>query len=1159
MQSRLALTLLALGSLCSGQDVRGRISGRVIDPSGAAVPNITVTATNADTQVRLSAITNEAGSYELPYLAPAVYNLEVAAPGFKQYRRSDLKVRVSDRLTVDIPLEIGATGESVTVSGQASLLETGTANVGQVFDTKRLLDLPLPGGNALSLARVAPGVVNLGVPNHPSLGPAVEVLSNISVNGVRSGNTEFTVDGTPSMWGTNAAYAPPAEMVAEFKVQTATYDASVGRSPGGSINVVLRSGTNKFRATLYEFHNNQVLTAMDLFQRQALYNPSTGPVTEAKRQAANPRNVLNRFGASVSGPVVLPKLYNGKNKTFFVYGFEMLTRPGIERGNSFYTVPTPKQRQGDFSELLALGPSYQIYDPATIQPAAGGRFSRQPFPGNIIPANRLDKTAVALMNYWPLPNTNGTADGRNNFTRLPQSYNEFHSNTGKVDHNFSDKHRVFLRYNQTWQIFTSGQIFDNTATGQDRFRWNYGTGFDDVYVFSASLLNNFRYGFTRFDQTTSPLSQGFDMTGAGFASSLMASIPEQARVFPQIQTAGIQTLGTNFPNAGVTNNHVFADDVTWTRSNHTIRFGGEFRIYREHNYNFNLGSPQIVFGNTYTRGPLDNSPVAPIGQGFASYLLGIPTDGSLNVNASSAEQSTTLAFFIQDDWRISPKVSVNVGLRYDYDSPITERFNRSVRGFDSTVASPIEAQAKAAYAASPIPEIPVSQFQVKGGLLFAGVNGQSRSLWESDRNNFAPRIGITWNPLKATVIRTGYGIYYVPLGADRSTVNQSGYSLRNGLVPSLDNGVTYTASLSNPFPGGIAQPAGAAGGLSTDIGRSVSFFNSTPRNGYMQRFSLGVQQELPGAVLLDVGYIGNRGTKLVVNRPYNAVPVQYLSRTGSRDQATIDRLTVQVNNPFFPLPGTDIAGRTVARTQLLRPFPQYTGVNGDDPIGYSWFHSMQMRAERRFSKGFTAQFNYTWSKFMEASGFLNAGDTALEEVISDLDRSHRATLTGIWELPFGRGRALFAGAPGIVDHVIGGWQLQAVWQRNTGAPLNLGNVLLTGDIRGLGNVEQTFDRWFNTSIFNRNPQEQLAQNYRMVSTRFAAVRNPDQEVWDLSIVKNWKIRELTTLQFRGEALNALNRSNMASPNTDPTNTLFGRITATSGNPRYIHLGLKLIF
>jgi hypothetical protein len=515
--------------------------------------------------------------------------------------------------------------------------------------------------------------------------------------------------------------------------------------------------------------------------------------------------------------------------------------------------------------------------------------------------------------------------------------------------------------------------------------------------------------------------------------------------------------------------------------------------------------------------------------------------------------------YVQDDFRVSSKLTVNIGLRYDVDTPATERFNRSVRGFDFDAVSPIEERARAAYAASPIPELPVSEFRVRGGLTFAGVGGQPRQLWSADRNNFAPRIGITWNPLKNTVVRTGYGIFYVPLGIDRMTVNQSGYTLRNALVPSFDNGLTFAASLSNPFPSGIQRPLGAAGGLATDIGRSISFFNGTPRNGYMQRFSFGVQQELPAQVLVDVSYVGNRGTKLAVNRPYNALPIEYLSRTGARDQARINFLSAQVPNPFFPLPGTDLAQRTVPRSQLLRPFPHYNGVSGDEPIGYSWYHSMQLRTERRFSHGVTAQFNYTWSKNMEAIGFLNPGDRMLEEVISDIDRTHRLSFSGIWDLPIGRGRTLLSGAPSVVNAIAGGWQLQGVWQRNTGAPLGLGNVLLTGDIRDLRAPEQRLDAWFNTAIFNRAPGEQLASNYRTVSSRFGGVRLPFQETWDLSAMKNWRFRERLTTRLRAEFLNAFNRSNLAAPNTDPTNTLFGRITATNGVPRQIHLGLKLLF
>lgn len=1157
--SRVGLLMLAWGLMA--QDPRGRIAGRVFDPAGAAVPGVDVVAVNTATGVRTVAKTNEVGAYELAFLNPGVYTVTATAPGFRTYERTNLEVRVADRLTVDITLEVGEVTESVTVSGQASLLDASTASVGRVVDSKRILDLPLPGGNALSLARLAPGVVNLAAPNHPSLGPATEVLSQITVNGVRSGNVEFTVDGTPSMWGANAAYAPPAEMVAEFKVQTATYDASAGRAPGGNVNVVLRSGTNQFHTTLYWFHNNQHLQSLDLFQRQNFYNPLTGPPTSEKEKSINPLNILNRFGAIFSGPVVLPKAYHGRNRTFWVYSFEGLTRPGVERGNTFFTVPTPAERQGDFSALLSVGSIYQIYDPLTTKPAAAGRFSRQPFPGNVIPPARLDKLARNLLTYWPEPNLPGTADGRNNYTRLQRSWNEFRSHTAKVDHNFNERHRVFGRYNQWFQLFSSGQVFENIATGQDRYRYNYGAVLDDVYVFSPTLLNNVRAGFTRFEQSFYPLSNGFDLTAAGFDPSLQSRIDPQARKFPSLSIAGYQALGGSDKSRAFSNYFTLSDDINWTRGKHTVKFGGEYRLYREHNYNFANMTPSMSFTARWTGGPLDNSPTAPIGQGLASFLLGIPSDGQVNVNDSSAEQSATWGFYFQDDWRVSKSLTLNLGLRYELDRPITERYNRSVSNFDFATPNPIGERAIANYSRNPLPELPPSQFKVNGGLLFAGVGGRPRALWKADRNNFAPRVGVAWNWRKNTVVRAGYGLYYFPLGADRQSVNQSGYTLRTSLVASLDNGQTYLASLANPFPEGWLNPPGSSLGLLTDVGRGVSFFPERYVNGYVQRYSFGVQQQLPGELFLDLSYIGNRGSNMDASRQYTPIPRQLLSTLPVRDQNTINYLSAQVPNPFYPLPGTDLAGATVARSQLLRPYPHFTSITASEPLGASWYHSLQTIFERRFRQGYTFQFNYTFSKMIEATGFLNDSDPAPERVVSDLDRTHRLALSGIYELPFGPGKHYLNRSNAMVRSLAAGWQVQAVWQFNTGAPLGFGNALLVADIRevALPRDRRTLDAWFNTAAFNRNSAQQLAYNLRTLSTRFSGVRGPGVDVWDLSAVKNITFREKWRLQFRAEALNAMNHSNLANPNTQPTNTLFGKVTATNGFPRYIHFGLKLIY
>jgi hypothetical protein len=735
----------------------------------------------------------------------------------------------------------------------------------------------------------------------------------------------------------------------------------------------------------------------------------------------------------------------------------------------------------------------------------------------------------------------------------------------KLDHNFNEKHRIFGRYAQWYQLFTSGQTFDNTVNGTNRYRYNYGGVIDDVYVLSPTLVNNVRLGLTRFEQSTYPLIAGFDLTAAGFSPNLAANIDPQAYTFPNLSIAGYQAVGTANITRTFSNYFTASDGLSWSRGAHMLRFGFEYRIYREHSYNFSNTVPSENFASSWTGGPFDNSPAAPIGQGLASFLFGLPTGGQINVNDSYADQSKTTGAYVQDDWRVASRLTLNVGLRYDYDSPMTERYNRSVRAFDFTAANPIAAQAMAAYAKNPLPELLPSQFKVNGGLTFAGVNGQPRTLWNSSTRGFAPRVGLSWNPLKDTVLRAGYGIFFVPLGADRSSAIQSGYSLATSLTASIDNGQTYIASLSNPFPNGWPKPAGSSQGLATYLGRAVPFFNPKAGNPYMQRWSAGVQQQLPKQFLLDVSYIGNRGTRLGASREYDAIPNSVLSTSPVRDQNTINFLSAVFPNPFYPLAGSNIAGTTVARSQLLRPYPEFTSITANEPQGYSWYHSLQVVGERRFSQGVTFQMNYTWSKMMEATGYLNSGDALPEKVISDLDRTHRVAASGIFELPFGKGKRYLSGAHRVVEQIAGGWQLQGTTQLNSGAPLSfgppvsLGNAVLLTDIRNvpLSGSAQTLDTWFNTAAFNRDSSQQLQSNLRTLSTRFSGVRAPGVEIVDFSLVKNFSFREKWRLQFRAEALNALNHSNLNPPNTDPTSTLFGKITSTPGYPRYLHFGLKL--
>ena len=771
--------------------------------------------------------------------------------------------------------------------------------------------------------------------------------------------------------------------------------------------------------------------------------------------------------------------------------------------------------------------------------------------------------ALGFLKYWPEPNMPGLPNGENNFWGTLASYNEYFSHTARVDHNFSDKHRMFGRYNQAHQLFDSGKTLPTIATGQHRNRYVKGFGLDNVFVLTPEFLMNVRYSLTRVIQTNTPVGLGFDLQGAGFPAALVSKIDPRGVTFPNIDVNAYDTLGNSQPTGTYTNYHTWGVDFTRILGKHSVRFGGEYRLYRASNNNYNFQTPSMTFGTNWTRGPLDNAAGSPIGQDLASFLYGLPSSGKGQVNASYAQQTTYTAGFIQDDFKATRRLTLNAGLRYEFETAPTERYDRSVLGFDFNAVNPIQAQALANYAQNPIPELSVSAFKTPGGLTFAGTGGQSRSLWRTDRNNFAPRVGLALRLPHSTVLRAGYGLFYVTNGIDRIDVNQAGFTLTTSLVPSLDNGQTFIAKLSNPFPNGYQQPQGAAGGLSTNVGRAITFFESARPHGFAQRWTAGVQKQLPHTVLMEASYVGTAASRLDMTRQWDPTPRQYLSTSPVRDSAVVNMLTAQVANPFYPmLVGTDISGKTVARSQLLRPYPQYNGITSVGQNGYSWYHSLQVRVERRMRGGFTLHGNYTWAKFMEATSYLNATDDRPEYGISDQDRPQRFVASGIWELPFGRGRKFASQWHGVPRYMVSGWQISAVYQGQSGAPLGFANVLYYGanvhDI-ALPVDQRTVAQWFDTSQFEKVSNKQLANNIRTFPSGFTGLRGPGLNLWNISALRNFRITEHSRLQFRAEWLNATNHSFFGKPNVVPTSAAFGTITATNGYPRQIYFSLKLIF
>jgi hypothetical protein len=1129
------------------QDPRGTIRGRVADSSGAVLTGGTVSATNVTTGVRVSAKTNAEGMYSIPFLPAGIYTIQADLAGFNPFSRSDVQLRVSETTELNITMSVGAVTESVDVKGGTPLLDTASASLGQVIDARRIQELPIVAGNALELTLLAPGMIE------PSkfTWKAAWNFRNIASDGNPSYTTEYQIDGVSNTFaegntGRNRyAFAPPAAAISEFKMQTTPYDASIGHTMSSLVNVSTASGTNTFKGEMHFFTKSSRLDAANFFNN--------------KNNTPKPKYEDNRYGASAGGPLILPGLYNGSGKTFWHYVWEAnkWAVPQTFTG----TVPTQAQRRGDFSDLLRLGSNYQIYDPATTQLLPNGRYSRQPFPNNIIPQHRLDELGLNLANLYPLPNASGTADGRNNyFNGSLKGEQDYYVHMVRGDHAFTSNHRIFARVHyDSWEEDKNHWFGDN-VNGIILDRTNVGFALDDVLVINPSTVLNVRYGLTDQDFLERRASQGYDLSSLGFSSALTGLVDPRYATIPRVSAGGFSTFSGWESGDGSTTSltHSLGAHVTKLWRSHSVKFGTDFRVYQADGHRFpRQTAPDLSFSSSYTRGPFDNSPAGPLGQELASLLLGIPS-GAMDRIEPFEMTDRYVGLYMQDDFKVSSKLTLNLGLRYEYETPLVESADRLVGGFAFDAVNPIDAAARANYAQAPIPELPVNEFAARGGLLWVNQGGMGRSPFKGEKDNVMPRVGLAYSVTDITVIRAGYGLYTDTIGVNSTRAIQTGFSQTTPIQASLDNGLTFVASTANPFPNALLEPRGSAGGLTTNLGQALEFYSPDRKHPYSQRWSAGVQQLLPWQFIGDVTYVGNRGSRLPVIRQLNATPAEYLSTSPTRDQATIDYLSATFPNPFF---GTDpIFGSRISRADLLKPYPQFGSITVSDSNGYSWYHALQTRAERRMANGFTFQLGYTWSKLMEATEFLNPTDPDPYESIGALDRTHRLTMSGIWELPVGRGRRFGDSLPGFLNLIAGDWQLGALIVRQSGAPLGFGNVPFSGNVADipLAKDERSVDRWFNTEAgFTRDTTRQLSSNIRTMPLRFGEVRGDGRATWDFSLIKNVRVAK-AVVQFRAEVYNAWNHPNFSDPNTNPFSTSFGRVTS-AGEARNWQFALAVKF
>jgi hypothetical protein len=1128
-----ALLVLVMPSVSLlAQSFTGALMGTVADVSGAVIPQATVVATNVATNARMTAVSDGAGNYTVLHLSPGTYAVEVSAAGFKKYVRGGIVLEVQQQARIDVTLTVGDVAESVTVTEVASRLETTNSTVGKVVDNRAILNLPLNTRNVYSLIYLTPGVAGSIGNNYNSL--------SYSINGARASLMETVVDGVtgghPTVQGySGIAVFPSVDAIDEFKVMGADYSAEFGRSLGSIVNVVYKSGGNRWHGTAYEFLRNSVLDANNFFAN------SRGLSLDSFKRS--------QFGGVLSGPV-------RRDKTFFLVSLEDLRQRDFQSTTT--TAPTALQRTGDFSQTFAAnGQLIRIFDPFSTRPnPAGSGNIRDQFPGNAIPSSRILNPSRNLAKYLPLPNTTG-----NSLTNASNYYNagshslNINNYDFRVDHNISDTQKFFVRYSDRYNEDVPATLFpQDIAIAEGRInQQNYMRNFVGNYTktISPTSILNVRGGFARTLYIYSNQGLGFRTSSLGLPQALDTAgyLP----IFPAVSTGGYVGLGNGDHRKNAFMTYSLLADLTKIYGRHTLKVGWEGRMIRVNNHEYRNTSGSYSFGAGFTQGPNPNAASATAGNGFASLLLGTGSGNVIQNFKDVAAQSFYNAFYLQDDLRLSRRLMLNLGLRYDLDTPRTERFNR-MNYFDPFAISPLASKVKA------FPDL-------RGGLVFAGANGVGRRQYLWDINNLAPRIGFAYQFNEKTVVRGGWGNFFgVSPQEAHGTVGPFGYRTQYNWVGSVD-GITPYDLFTNPFPQGFGNPPGSADGLLTQAGANIQAPLQDTVTPYSMQWNFNIQRELPGRVLLEAAYVGTHGFQLMRNDE-SGLDINQLD---PKYMALGSGLNDLLDNPFYGLVNAGVlVTPKVSRMQLLRPYPQFTSIiplysSGSSSI----YHALQVSFSKRYSHGLQVEGNYTWSKTLDnGMSHQNSYDIRSSRAVTDFDRTHRFVASYIYELPFGRGRHFGSHAPTAVNWLLGGWQFNGITTFQSGTPL----AISASNVSGLGNptgrannngrsahldgdIHGRLNRYFDTTVFS----QPAPFTFGNVSARTNDLRGSSSRNHDLSLFKEFVPRERLRVQFRAEWLNAFNRVQFGSPNTSVTATNFGVITSQASAPRQTQFGLKVLF
>jgi hypothetical protein len=1144
---------LVLLTAVSGYAQQATITGRIVDASEAAMPGVTVTIANTETGVKHAATTNAEGLYTVPLLPPGRYSIRVELSGFQPQTRTGITLDVQQAVRFDFTLEIGAVAEVVEV--RAPLVDSQTSSLGQVIDNTTVRELPLNGRNVLELSRLTPGVTLLAT---PFLDTRNFNLTSVSINGGQGGSNAVLVDGSTTTLPERNEYAvaPNADAVQQFRVQTNALPAEFGMTGGGVINLVTKSGTNDFRGSLSEFFRNDALDA-------------TGWTNNRNNLRKSPLN-YHQFGGTLGGPLWLPQqlgplAYDGHNQSFFFFNYE-----GIRHDSAVSTVarvPTERERRGDFSDTFVRTATgafvpVQLYDPATTRAnPAGSGFVRETFGSPVLPSHRLDPVALRAIQSYPLPNR--AADdlsGRNNFISNTGMVSDSNQYNGRIDHKIATANTLFVRYSQADHsntgnaaIFAVDNIADPGYSLQSRHNKIVTIG--DTHAFGSGVLNEVRLAVARQYLLSEPAGYNINAPGElGLPPLIPGLLFPRFEIGSEIMGGDIQPLGSS-PNQlserGLTVGQ-FTDSLSVIRGKHTIKTGIDLRVQLRNNYQPGAVSGQFTFTRALSGNPQDTS--GSTGFGLATFLLGAVSGGSLNTSLSRADGFWYYGAFVQDDYRVSPRLTLNLGLRYDVITAPTDRFDR-YSNFNPTAVNPVTG--------------------APGVLQYAGVDF-GRQAYDTNYDNFGPRAGFAWDILGDghTVLRGGYGILYYHSGNFEYPETQ-GFSVATPFQSA--QGTAFPGFQLANGPPQIIQPSGSSLGPLSFLGNNVTYFERDHPTPTQQQWNLTVQRELRGSTLIEAAYAGSHGTHIMgYGYDLNQLDPQY----NALGLALDDR----VPNPFFGVipSGTPLSGATIPRRQALKPYPAYLMVTvANPPLGTTKYHSGQLKLDRRFSKGLGVLMSYTLSRLTGDVGrniidFGTIGGAPQGNVmcaqnakfdrgscrsIEPQDVTHQFVASTLYDLPFGKDRR-FLSSGGALAAIVGGFRVNGIVTLRSGLPLvvrgaNNGGTADRPNLIGdptLADGERSLTRWFNTNAFVAPAPFTFGNTPRALST----TRGPGFASVDLSLVRDIAFSGTNRVQVRAEFFNLFNRVNFNQPNANFLSGEFGQVTS-AGEARRIQLGVKVYF